>query len=203
MAEAMKGVTKAMGKMNAKLNLPALHGIMREFEKQNERMEMTSDTMGDAIDDALEVHSSTALTRTARMYQDSPQYTSSVQTWFDGFPKVARPSAWKPVGRRALAALEGKVRLMVRQALGAAGVTLTLTSGYGGARVQSEGEEEETEELVNQVLDEIGISLDTQLVSAPSTVGPVAAAAPAAPVAEAADSGIDTDLQDRLNNLRR
>jgi len=74
--------------------------------------------------------------------------------------------------------------------------------------LESEGEEEETEELVNQVLDEIGISLDTQLVTAPSTAGPLAAAAastPAAPVAEAADSGggLDTDLQDRLNNLRR
>jgi hypothetical protein len=55
MGEAMKGVTVAMGKMNAKMNLPALHNIMREFEKQNEKMEMTSETMGDAIDDALEV----------------------------------------------------------------------------------------------------------------------------------------------------
>ncbi|KAJ7554460.1 hypothetical protein O6H91_06G141400 [Diphasiastrum complanatum] len=54
MAEAMKGVTKAMGQMNKQLNLPALQKIMLEFERQNERMEMTTEIMGDAIDDALE-----------------------------------------------------------------------------------------------------------------------------------------------------
>jgi charged multivesicular body protein 2A len=54
MAEAMKGVTKAMGQMNRQLNLPALQKIMQEFERQNERMEMTTEVMGDAIDDALE-----------------------------------------------------------------------------------------------------------------------------------------------------
>jgi hypothetical protein len=43
-----------MGVMNKQLNLPALQGIMREFEKQNERMEMTGEIMGDAIDDAFE-----------------------------------------------------------------------------------------------------------------------------------------------------
>ena len=46
---------QAMGAMNKQMNLPALMNIMREFEKQNERMEMTSDVMGDAIDDAFEV----------------------------------------------------------------------------------------------------------------------------------------------------
>ena len=30
------------------MNLPAVAKIMREFEKQNERMEMTSEMMGDA-----------------------------------------------------------------------------------------------------------------------------------------------------------
>lgn len=54
MAEAMKGVTKAMGQMNRQLNLPALQKIMMEFERQNEKMEMTTEVMGDAIDDALE-----------------------------------------------------------------------------------------------------------------------------------------------------
>eukprot|EP00268_Persea_americana_P056354 TRINITY_DN663_c0_g1_i2.p1 TRINITY_DN663_c0_g1~~TRINITY_DN663_c0_g1_i2.p1 ORF type:complete len:225 (-),score=75.06 TRINITY_DN663_c0_g1_i2:252-926(-) len=53
MGEAMKGVTKAMGKMNRQMNLPALQKIMQEFERQNERMEMVSEVMGDAIDDAL------------------------------------------------------------------------------------------------------------------------------------------------------
>ncbi|KAL9250639.1 Mechanosensitive ion channel protein 10-like protein [Drosera capensis] len=54
MGQAMKGVTKAMGKMNRQLNLPGLQKIMQEFERQNEKMELTSEVMGDAIDDALE-----------------------------------------------------------------------------------------------------------------------------------------------------
>jgi hypothetical protein len=41
--------------MNKRLNLPQLQQIMREFERQNERMEMTSEMMGDAVDDAFEV----------------------------------------------------------------------------------------------------------------------------------------------------
>ena len=54
MADAMRGVTKAMGQMNKKLNLPAIAQIMKEFERQNEKMEMTTETMGDALDDAFE-----------------------------------------------------------------------------------------------------------------------------------------------------
>jgi hypothetical protein len=53
MGEAMKGVTKAMSQMNRQMNLPALQKIMREFEMQNEKMEMVSEVMGDALDDAL------------------------------------------------------------------------------------------------------------------------------------------------------
>lgn len=44
-----------MGMMNKQMNLPALTKIMREFERQNEKMDMTSEMMGDAIDDAFEV----------------------------------------------------------------------------------------------------------------------------------------------------
>ena len=51
----MRGATKAMGAMNKQMNLPALTKIMREFERQNEKMEMTSEMMGDAVDDAFEV----------------------------------------------------------------------------------------------------------------------------------------------------
>lgn len=54
MSEAMRGATRAMGAMNRQMNMPALQKIMRDFEMQNERMEMTSDVMGDAIDDAFE-----------------------------------------------------------------------------------------------------------------------------------------------------
>lgn len=46
-----------MSMMNRQMNLPALTKIMREFERQNERMEMTSEMMGDAVDDAFEVRS--------------------------------------------------------------------------------------------------------------------------------------------------
>ncbi|KAF8063799.1 VPS2.1 [Scenedesmus sp. PABB004] len=134
MADAMRGATQAMRVMNRRMNLPNMQKILMEFERQNERMEMTSDMMGDAIDDAME----------------------------------------------------------------------------------GEAEEEETDELIGQVLDEIGITTTTQLVSAPDM--PVAAAAPAAALpamaepmgagggagpSAAAGPGIDEDLQARLDNLRK
>ncbi|KAJ9190375.1 hypothetical protein P3X46_001587 [Hevea brasiliensis] len=73
--------------------------------------------------------------------------------------------------------------------------------------LEGDAEEEETEELVNQVLDEIGIDINNELVNAPSA----AVSAPAAKnkVAQAEstgtheESGIDDDLQARLDNLRR
>jgi len=72
--------------------------------------------------------------------------------------------------------------------------------------LEGDEEEEETEELVNQVLDEIGIDINQELVGAPSAA--VAQPASAGRVAQAegtgnADSGIDADLQARLDNLRR
>merc|ERR1719225_1617265 len=54
MATAMKGVTKAMGRMNKQMNLPQIQKIMMEFEKQSEQMEMKGEMMDDAIDDALD-----------------------------------------------------------------------------------------------------------------------------------------------------
>jgi len=135
MADAMKGVTKALGTMNKQLDLPALQTVMREFEKQNEKMEMTSEVMGDAVDDAFE----------------------------------------------------------------------------------EEGEEEETDELVMQVMDEIGITLNDELVSAPAAQlqqqqqqqvaaqpQPMAAGGGggAGPEGEEGGSGIDDDLASRLKNLR-
>lgn len=129
MAEAMKGVTKAMGQMNRQMNLPALQKIMMEFERQNEKMEMTTEVMGDAIDDALE----------------------------------------------------------------------------------GDEEEEETEELVSQVLDEIGIDLDSQLMTAPAHATEPQVQATPSKVAQpqgaggsaSDDGGIDSDLQARLDNLRK
>jgi len=55
MADAMRGVTSAMKSMNTKLNIPSLQNILKEFERQNEKMEMTTEVMGDAIDDAFAV----------------------------------------------------------------------------------------------------------------------------------------------------
>lgn len=53
MADAMKGVTKAMMRMNKQLNLPEIQKIMMQFTKESEMMDMKEETMGDAVDDAL------------------------------------------------------------------------------------------------------------------------------------------------------
>ncbi|CAH0560808.1 unnamed protein product [Brassicogethes aeneus] len=54
MAQAMKGVTKAMASMNRQLNLPQIQRILQDFEKQSEIMDMKEEIMNDAIDDAME-----------------------------------------------------------------------------------------------------------------------------------------------------
>ncbi|XP_054933752.1 charged multivesicular body protein 2a [Dermacentor andersoni] len=53
MAQAMRGVTRAMQNMNRQLNLPQIQKIMQEFEKQSEIMDMKEEMMNDAIDDAM------------------------------------------------------------------------------------------------------------------------------------------------------
>lgn len=53
MANAMKGVTKAMQNMNKQLNLPQIQKIMQEFEKQSEMMDMKEEMINDTIDDAM------------------------------------------------------------------------------------------------------------------------------------------------------
>merc|ERR1719189_703523 len=45
MAQAMKGVTKAMQKMNKQMNLPEIQKIMMEFEKQTEIMQTMNKQM--------------------------------------------------------------------------------------------------------------------------------------------------------------
>lgn len=132
MADAMRGATQAMRVMNKRMNLPNMQKVLMEFEKQNERMDMTSEMMGDAIDDAME----------------------------------------------------------------------------------GEGEDDDADELVSQVLEEIGIATSSQLVSAPDMPVAQAAAAPqpVAAMAEAAGGGggggvagssLDEDLQARLDKLRK
>jgi len=54
MAEAMKGVTRAMQVMNRQMNLPAMQRIMMEFEKQGELMDMKEEMMNDTMDDVME-----------------------------------------------------------------------------------------------------------------------------------------------------
>jgi charged multivesicular body protein 2A len=53
MAQAMKGVTKAMMTMNKQMKLPEIQKIMMEFEKQTEIMDMKEEMMSDVIDDAM------------------------------------------------------------------------------------------------------------------------------------------------------
>ncbi|XP_040182054.1 charged multivesicular body protein 2a-like [Rana temporaria] len=53
MAQAMKGVTKAMATMNRQMKLPQIQKIIMEFEKQAEIMDMKEEMMNDAIDGAM------------------------------------------------------------------------------------------------------------------------------------------------------
>lgn len=129
MAQAMKGVTKAMQSMNKQLNLPQIQKILQEFEKQSEIMDMKEEIMNDAIDDAME----------------------------------------------------------------------------------DEGDEEESDAIVSQVLDELGLQLTDQLSGLPQASGSLSVTGSKQPVAAAAGAGADdgnladadADLQARLENLRR
>merc|ERR1712004_412663 len=119
MAQAMKGVTKAMMMMNKQMKLPEIQKIMQEFEKQSEIMDMKEEMMNDAMGD--------------------------------------------------------------------------------------EDDEEETDAIVTQVLDELGLQLGDQLsgVNAPSGSIATGAAGGKVPVAAGAEADADADLAARLENLRR
>lgn len=54
MADAMKGVTKALVAMNKKVKLPGLQKLMVEFMTENERAEIMQEAIGDTMDDAFE-----------------------------------------------------------------------------------------------------------------------------------------------------
>ncbi|CAI9721199.1 charged multivesicular body protein 2a [Octopus vulgaris] len=121
MAQAMKGVTRAMQTMNKQLKLPQIQKIMMEFEKQSEMMDMKEEMMNDAIDDAM-----------------------------------------------------------------------------------GEDDEEETDAIVAQVLDELGLQMSEELSGLPSASGTLAPGAKQQ--AQAAAAGVndaDADLEARLENLRR
>lgn len=67
--------------------------------------------------------------------------------------------------------------------------------------MQAEGEEEETDKLVEQVMLEVGIGANEGLVNAPQAQVQQAEAPQAQ--AEPQAMGVDTDLEDRLNALRK
>jgi len=118
MANAMKGVTKAMGAMNKQINMPQMQKIMMEFEKEADMMDMKEDMMNDIVDDVM------------------------------------------------------------------------------GA----EEDEEESDALVGQVLDELGLSLNDELGAVPLATGSVG---PAGKEKATAKQNADDELQARLDNLRR
>ena len=70
-----------------------------------------------------------------------------------------------------------------------------------------EDEEEESDAIVNQVLDELGLQLNDKLGDAPVGQGTLATAGPSknktAVAAGAATTDDDADLQARLDDLRR
>lgn len=119
MAQAMKGVTRAMQNMNKQLNLPQIQRIMQEFEKQSEIMDMKEEMMNDAIDDAM----------------------------------------------------------------------------------GDDEDEEESDAVVMQVLDELGLQLSDKLTDLPEAGGSIAVGQKGKAATAVADA--DADLQARLENLRR
>ncbi|KAJ8728482.1 hypothetical protein PYW07_006178 [Mythimna separata] len=132
MAQAMRGVTRAMATMNRQLNMPQIQKILQEFEKQSEIMDMKEEMMSDSIDEAM----------------------------------------------------------------------------------AADDDEEESDAVVSQILDELGLQLNDTLSGLPQATGslsvgakqPAAAAAVAVPGGsggQAPLSDADAELQARLDNLRR
>lgn len=54
MTSAMAGTTKVMQGMAKSIDLPKLNQMMQEFVKENEKMELTQELVGDSIDDVME-----------------------------------------------------------------------------------------------------------------------------------------------------
>jgi len=53
MADAMKGATRAMYRMNRQINLPQMQRIMMQFEKESGMMDMKQEEMDDAINGTM------------------------------------------------------------------------------------------------------------------------------------------------------
>lgn len=80
-------------------------------------------------------------------------------------------------------------------------ITTYILMAHTWLFVQAEGEEEETDKLVEQVMLEVGIGANEGLVNAPQAQVQQAEAPQAQ--AEPQAMGVDTDLEDRLNALRK
>merc|ERR1719320_1555268 len=66
-----------------------------------------------------------------------------------------------------------------------------------------EDDEEESDAIVTQVLDELGLQLSDQLTGVPAASGTVGVGAQGGKVPVAAEADADADLAARLENLRR
>ena len=125
MGVAMGKMTKAMKRMNKKMNATTINKIVREFEVENEKAQLTEEMMGDAISEAFD---------------------------------------------------DGET-------------------------------EEEEEKIVQQVLDEIGVTMMGNVEKAPETAimtsAPVAEKQAVAAGGGASEDAAVSDLEARLNNLRR
>jgi charged multivesicular body protein 2A len=133
MADAMKGVTVALGKMNKKLNLPALQKIMTEFIRENEKSEVTQEIMGDAIDDAMEEEGSA---------EEESSIVNQVLDELGVNAMESTPSA--PMSQVRTGGTEGKVQ--VAEAMGGGG-----GGGGDGGSGGGDGGVSELEARLNQL----------------------------------------------------
>lgn len=54
MAQAMRGVSQGLVRMNRQMNLPAIHHIINEFQKQTDMVDMKEEMINDVMDDVFE-----------------------------------------------------------------------------------------------------------------------------------------------------
>ncbi|CAG9329537.1 unnamed protein product [Blepharisma stoltei] len=54
MSETLRGITPALTQFNKEMNLPELNKMMQDFNRENQRMEMTEEMMGDAMEMAFD-----------------------------------------------------------------------------------------------------------------------------------------------------
>ncbi|CAG0897588.1 unnamed protein product [Cyprideis torosa] len=109
MAQAMKGVTRAMRTMNAQLKLPQIQQIMQDFERQSEIMDMKEEMLNDTIDDAMGDEEDEEESENI-VAQVLDELGLQLQDQMTGLPSVAgsvKPPVGVPTGKTAVAAGEG------------------------------------------------------------------------------------------------